>query len=104
MGIGSNIGVAVKQCLTIIATLNNVDREPDWTVSSAPGHTTLHMSVKFTPCSPATAIQDRAIYPTHQSKNPDKIRQLTLALDSDPVSFFLIFFSDKIFYILESRI
>jgi len=84
IGVGSNIGVAGKQCLTIIATLNDVDRESDWTVSSPPGHTALHMSVKFTPCSHSTAILNTTIYLKRRSGNPDKIRQLTLALDSDP--------------------
>jgi len=70
MGIGSNIGVAGKQFLTIIATLNDVYRDSDWTVSSAPGHTTLHMSVNFTLCSHAKAILNTAICPEHRSRNP----------------------------------
>ena len=71
VGVGSNIGVAGKQCLAIIATLNDVDRDSDWTVSSAPGHTTLHMSAKFTPCSPATAILNKySNLPQTQVKKP----------------------------------
>jgi hypothetical protein len=49
MRIGGNVGVAGEQCLTIIATLNDVNRNSDWAVPSAPGHTALHMSDLFTP-------------------------------------------------------
>jgi len=36
--------LAGEQCLTIIATLNDVNRNSDRAIPSAPGHTSLHMS------------------------------------------------------------